>query len=398
MKRLFYLIAIKFWFVSFFSSAQKINIDYYVVDTSKIKTDLLSITKSFESQKEFSNVNLNFKLYSKSDFKDSLWNNKKRQVKLLFDKVGCNFNITNSLKGNEDLMLRLNGQGKNILICNKSTFNLLNLESSFEFQNLSMKSDLQLFEKIKEILKEKRKTDLNILIIQNDFNYIEPRISLGTKKIESDGKTPQQITYKTSSLISKLNLGNGLTIKNNSTLSAISNQEMISIVSYVDELGCNSNIDTVNFSLSKSCKCDSDYGKLSISKKYLNTMKIVEIKDPRVDYKWKISPQQNGTSAYCLIINDLCFDALELTFESSDKKSELNNNTPIRIDKSDMTKYSDPDAWEFCFDLSIDYEHIKNPKLHTILKISPIVNNEVCRNRAISEKIKFSACSVNGEE
>ena len=394
MKRLFYLLVINFWFVSFFSSAQQINIDYFVVDTSKIKTDLLSITKSFESQKEFSNVNLNFKLYSKSDFKDSLWNNKKRQVKLLFEKVECNFNLTNSLKGNEDLMLRLNGHEKNILICSKSTYNLLNIESSFEFQNLSMKSDLQLFEKIKEILKEKRKTDLNILIIQNDFNYVEPSISLGNRIIESDGKTPQLITFNTSTPISKLNLGSGLTIKNNATLSAISNQEIISTVSYLDALGCKSNIDSVKFKLSKSCECTPEFEKVAISKKYLNTMKIVENMDTRVDYNWKISPQQDGGAIYCLIINDLCFDALELTFESSDKESELYTKV-IRKDKEEMTKYTNPDAWEVRIDLSIDNEHIKNAKLYTTLKISPIVNNEVCRNRATSEKIKFSACSAN---
>ena len=356
-----------------------------------------SIAKSFESQKEFANVNLNFKLFSKSDFKDTLWGNKKRSVKLLFEKSECNFNITNSLKANEDLMLRLGGQGKNILICNKVSYNLINLDFSFEFQNLSMKSDLQLIEKIKEILKEKRKTDLNVLIIQNDFNYIQPRISLGINKIESDGKTPQLITFNTSTPISKLNLGSGLTIKNNSTLSAISNQEIISTVSYLDALGCKSNTDTVIFKLSKSCECTTEFDKVAISKKYLYTMKIDENRDSRVDYKWKISPQQNGTSAYCIIISDLCFDALELTFESSDKKSELNNKI-ITIDKNEMKKYSDPEAWEFCFDLSSDYEHIKNPKLFTILKISPIVKNVVCRNRAVSEKIKFSSCSINGEE
>lgn len=397
MKRLFFLQLLNLCFLTINCRSQKLNIDYYIVDTSKIKTDLESIAKSFESQKEFANVNLNFKLFSKSDFKDTLWGNKKRSVKLLFEKSECNFNITNSLKANEDLMLRLGGQGKNILICNKVSYNLINLDFSFEFQNLSMKSDLQLIEKIKEILKEKRKTDLNVLIIQNDFNYIQPRISLGINKIESDGKTPQLITFNTSTPISKLNLGSGLTIKNNSTLSAISNQEIISTVSYLDALGCKSNTDTVIFKLSKSCECTTEFDKVAISKKYLYTMKIDENRDSRVDYKWKISPQQNGTSAYCIIISDLCFDALELTFESSDKKSELNNKI-ITIDKNEMKKYSDPEAWEFCFDLSSDYEHIKNPKLFTILKISPIVKNVVCRNRAVSEKIKFSSCSINGEE
>jgi hypothetical protein len=397
MKRLILLNISILCFLPFYNSAQKINVDYYLVDTSKIKSDLISIAKSFEAQKEFSNVNLNFKLYSKLDYKDSLWSTKKRQVKLFFDKVGCDYSINNSLKENDDLLLRFNGQGKNILICNKSTYNLLNLDISFELQNLSMKSDLQLIEKIKEILKEKRKTDLNILILQNDFNYKQPRINLGIKKIESDGKTPQFITYNTSSAVSKLILGNGLTMKNNSTLSVISNQDNISTVSYIDDLGCNSNIDTVTIKLSQSCECDYEFGKVSISKKYLNTMKIVENKDLRVDYKWKISPQQNGSSAYCLIINDGCFDALELTFESSDHKSELSNKV-ITIDKSEMTNHTDPSAWQFCFDLSSDYDHIKNPKLYTLVKISPIVKNEVCANRSVSEKIKFSSCSINGEE
>ncbi len=397
MKRLFFLQIFIVCIVPFFYLAQNINIDYYIVDTSKMKSDLVSIAKSFETQKEFSNVNLNFKLYGKSDFKDSLWKTKKRQVKLLFDKVGCNFNITNSLKDNEDIMLRFNGSERNVLICNKSTYNLLNLDLSFELQILSMKSDLQLIEKVKEIIKEKRKSDMNILILQNDFNYIEPRINLVTKNIESDGKTPQLITFNTSSTISKLSMGNGLTLKNNSTLSAVSNQDNISTVSYLDELGCNSNIDTIIFKVTQDCECASEFGKLSVSRKYLNTMKIVENKDLRVEYKWKISPQQNGSSAYCFIINDGCFDALELTLESSDYKSELNNKI-ITIDKNEMTKHTDPVAWEFCFDLSSDYNHIKNPKLYTILKISPIVQNMVCTNRSVAEKIKFSSCSINGEE
>ena len=63
-----------------------------------------------------------------------------------------------------------------------------------------------------------------------------------------------------------------------------------------------------------------------------------------------------------------------------------------------MTRLTNPEAWQFCFDMSLDNSLIKNPRVYTNVKLTPIVNDAPCYNKSVTERIKFSSCSVNGDE
>lgn len=377
---------------------QKVQIHYLVMDTLKSKNEFLEFVKSLEAQKEFGKVNMSFYFIGKKEINDSTWNNKKQVIKLFYSKIPCNSNLNQVLIGEDDIINQLNSSTKNTLISTKSTFNEIDLNISFDFQSNSMTSQLSILEKLKELVKLKTDKDHHLLVIEKNFSFKTPEVLLDTKNIIKN-TTGQTINFKTSTPFQTLNLGKGLSIDGPNSLKLSPETNTFSTISYTDGLGCISNTDTLKIEIPKDCSCESLKGNFGLTRSYLNTMNAVENKNTNVEYKWKISPQQNGLYIYCLIIDPKtdCFDAIELDFKSNDEKTPMVNSM-INIKKTDMTRLTNPEAWQFCFDMSLDNSLIKNPRVYTNVKLTPIVNDAPCYNKSITERIKFSSCSVNGDK
>jgi hypothetical protein len=369
-----------------------------VMDTLKNKNEFLEFVKSLEVQKEFAKINMSFYFVGKKEFNDSTWNNKKQVIKLFYSKIPCNSNLNQVLTGEDNIINQLSSSTKNTLISTKNTFNEMDLNIPFDFQSNSMTSQLSLLEKLKELVKLKTDKDHHLLVIEKNFSFQTPNIILDIKSV-SKNTTNQTIGFKTTTPFSVLNLGKGFSLDGPNSLKFSPETNTFSTLSYIDGLGCASNTDTLKIEISKNCSCETLSGNFGITRSYLNTMNAVENKNTKVEYKWKISPQQNGLYIYCLIIEPKteCFDEIELEFKSNDEKTPMVSPI-ITIHRTDMTRLTDTEAWQIRIDLSLDYNFIKNPRVYSKLKITPIVNNVYCYNKSITERIKFSSCSINGDE
>ena len=396
MKFFYLLLLICFW--SSNSIGQKVQIHYLVMDTLKSKNEFLEFVKSLEAQKEFGKINMSFYLIGKKEFNDSTWNNKKQVIKLFYSKIPCNSNLNQVLNGEDNIINQLNSSTKNTLISTKSTFNEMDLDIPFDFQSNSMTSQLSLLEKLKELVKLKTDKDHHLLVIEKNFSFQNPEVWLDPKNVIKN-TTGQTINFKTSTPFRTLNLGKGLSIDGPNSLKLSPETNTSATISYTDGLGCISNTDTFKIEIPKDCSCESLKGEFGLTRNYLNTMKVLENKNTNVGYKWKISPQQNGTQRYYLIIQPKtdCFDAIEIEFKSNDDKTPMVTST-ITIKKADMTRLTNPEAWQFLLELSPDYDFIKNPKVYSNVKITPLINDAPCYNKSITERIKFSSCSINGDE
>jgi len=369
-----------------------------VMDTLKNKNEFLEFVKSLEVQKEFSKINMSFYFVGKKEFNDSTWNNKKQVIKLFYSKIPCNSNLNQILNLEDNIINQLSSSTKNTLISTKNTFNEIDLNIPFDFQSNSMTSQLSLLEKLKELVKLKTDKDHHLLVIEKNFSFQTPNIILDTKSVTKN-TTNQTIGFKTTTPYSVLNLGKGFSLNGPNSLKFTPETNTFSTLSYTDGLGCASNTDTLKIEIPKDCSCETLIGNFGITRSYLNTMKVLENKNPSVGYKWKISPQQNGKNLYYLIIqpNSDCFDEIELEFKSNDEKTPMVSPVLI-INKKDMKRLTNPEAWQILIDLSLEYNFIKNPRVYSNVKITPIVNNVYCYNKSITERIKFSSCSINGDE
>jgi len=390
------LFFIGFWSINYFG--QKVQIHYMVMDTLKNKNEFLEFVKSLEVQKEFAKINMSFYFVGKKEFNDSTWNNKKQVIKLFYSKIPCNSNLNQILTLEDNIINQLSSSTKNTLISTKNTFNEMDLNIPFDFQSNSMTSQLSLLEKLKELVKLKTDKDHHLLVIEKNFSFQTPNIILDTKSVAKN-TTNQTIGFKTTTPFNVLNLGKGFSLNGPNSLKFSPETNTFSTLSYTDGLGCISNTDTLKIEIPKDCSCETLIGNFGITRSYLNTMNAVENKNTKVEYKWKISPQQNGSYIYCLIIEPKteCFDEIELEFKSNDEKTPM-VSPKITIHKTDMTRLTDTEAWQIKIDLSLDYNFIKNPRVYSKVKITPIVNNVYCYNKSITERIKFSSCSINGDE
>lgn len=396
MKFFYLLLLICFW--SSNSVGQKVQIHYLVMDTLKSKNEFLEFVKSLEAQKEFGKINMSFYFIGKKEFNDSTWNNKKQVIKLFYSKIPCNSNLTQVINGEDNIINQLNSSTKNTLISTKSTFNEMDLDIPFDFQSNSMTSQLSLLEKLKELVKLKTDKDHHLLVIEKNFSFKTPEVLLDTKNIIKN-TTGQAINFKTSTPFRTLNLGKGLSIDGPNQLKLSPETNTSATISYTDGLGCISNTDTLKIEIPKDCSCETLKANFGLSRNYKFTMNAIENTNENLKFNWKISPRQDGTSTYCLIIepNTDCFDAIELEFKSSDPLTPMQTKT-IKKYKYDMEKLINSESWKFCFDLSDDYNFIKNPRIYSNVIITPLIKDVGCVNANTLEKIKFSSCSIKAEE
>jgi hypothetical protein len=395
--RFFYLLLfICCWAAN--SIGQKVQIHYLLMDTLKSKNEFLEFVKSLEAQKEFGKINMSFYFIGKKEFNDSTWNNKKQVIKLFYSKIPCNGNLNQVLNGEDNIINQLNSSTKNTLISTKSTFNEMDLDIPFDFQSNSMTSQLSLLEKIKELVKLKIVKDHHLLVIEKNFSFQNPEVWLDPKNviINTSGQT---INFKTSTPFRTLNLGKGLSIDGPNRLKISPEINNATTISYIDGLGCVSNTDTLKIEIPKACSCEKLIGNFGLTTDYLKTMNAINRTGTDAGFDWTISPQQDGTTYYIIIINPKtdCFDAIELEFNSSDASTKMQTETK-RIYKSEMKKHLEPEGWEFDLDLSKDKKFIKNSNVFSVVSITPLIKDLPCENATKLENIKFSSCSTKGVE
>jgi len=396
MKSLVLILFLLFYFGIF--NAQTIEVHYFVIDTSKTKSDLKALADIYRNDKVFSKVNFTFQLISLKDVGDTTWvKTNKQRIDFFSNKIACDFNINNLLESNESLMLKLNSEGENYLICNKTTYSKLNNDISFNVTNMSLKSDMVLMEKLKQLVSEKRQKNMNIVIIQSEFDYLTPKFNFNKNSIECDGKTPVSVGYTTTSSYSRLNMGEGLSSEALQKMKVLSNKDEFILASYTDALGCDSNKDTINVKFIEPCACEKRYGVIGINDNYMGTMKLERpAPNPQIKFKRRISPQINGGWDYLLIVNAGCFDFLEVHIKSSDP-SIIEMDVKFTFDRKSM-RLQKSDGLEFDLELSKFTDFIKNPKVHAIVTITPYYNDQPCYDRSFTERIKFSPCSSKDEE
>jgi hypothetical protein len=362
-----------------------------VMDTLKNKNEFLEFVKSLEVQKEFAKINMSFYFVGKKEFNDSTWNNKKQVIKLFYSKIPCNSNLNQVLTLEDNIINQLSSSTKNTLISTKNTFNEMDLNIPFDFQSNSMTSQLSLLEKLKELVKLKTDKDHHLLVIEKNFSFQTPNIILDTKSVAKN-TTNQTIGFKTTTPFNVLNLGKGFSLDGPNSLKFTPETNTFSTLSYTDGLGCSSNTDTLKIEIPKNCSCETLKGNFGLTRSYLNTMNAVKI-DTQSEYQWRISPQQPGALKYSLIIDPKtdCFDEIELEFKSNDEKTPMVSPVLI-INKTEMDRLTSPEAWQLNFDLSLDKILINNARVFTYVKITPIIDNVHCKNKSITERIKFSSC------
>jgi len=366
-----------------------------VMDTLKNKNEFLEFVKSLEVQKEFAKINMSFYFVGKKEFNDSTWNNKKQVIKLFYSKIPCNSNLNQILNLEDNIINQLSSSTKNTLISTKNTFNEMDLNIPFDFQSNSMTSQLSLLEKLKELVKLKTDKDHHLLVIEKNFSFQTPNITLDTKSVTKN-TTNQTIGFKTTTPYSVLNLGKGFSMNGPNSLKFSPETNTFSTLSYTDGLGCISNTDTLKIEIPKDCSCETLKGlfKLDLTKKI--TMKIEEVES--LEYDYRISPRIDGAFVYKIILksdnimdND-CFDAIQFSFKSNDEKSPM-NTIKNRVEKSEMKMNTDG-SWEIDIDLSSDIEMIRNAKSFAFLTITPIINENQCVEKVQTLKVKFSRCGI----
>jgi hypothetical protein len=262
---------------------------------------------------------------------------------------------------------------------------------------MSLKSDMVLMEKLKKLVSGKKQKNMNIVIMQSEFDYQAPKFNFNENSIECDGKTPVSVGYTAISSYSRLNMGEGLSSEAFQKMKVLSNKDGFILASYTDALGCESNKDTINVKFIEPCACEKRYGVIGLNDNYMGTMKL-ERPDPNTQAKFKrrISPQINGGWDYLLIVNSGCFDGLEVHVKSSDP-SIIEMDEKFTFDRKSM-RLQKHDGLEFYLSLSQYTDFIKNPKVHAMLTITPYFNDQPCYDRSFTERIKFSPCSSKDEE
>jgi hypothetical protein len=402
MKIILFFFLFLFQITNLFS--QKINLEYFIFDTTLNRNEELQMIKMYEGFKDFSKIDFSFHIYSKVDFGDTTWKLKKQIFTLKRKKLLCDYSLSQIVQNELSLKQRLNDNSKNIFICTKNTEQKLDFDYNKEIYIMNLKSDLQIIEKLKEIVANKFKKEVNIIIVQENSILTKPQIYISNKSLSlSNDSNDNILNFKTTTLIKQLNLSSGLEISNDQKIRVTNNAGSFETINYEDPLGCVSNIDTVIVSRTKDCICDEDIGKTFIDYNNSENIGIMNIspKDTTVfvPYDFRITPQLPGDYEYKLIINYKCLDSIRICFNvvENGKKLDINKcfvNKNI-IKQSDgvyQSKFNlvSSKIWGSESDKIIDY--ISDANVYFVITLFPYLEGAICTKSKSSYNIKFSRC------
>jgi hypothetical protein len=397
-----------FFYFSLFQTiylfSQKINLEYFIFDTTVQRTEETQMIKMYEGFKDFSNIDFTFHFYNKVDFGDTTWKVKKQSFTLKRKKIVCDYNLGQIVQNELALNQRLNDTYKYIFICTKNTEQKLDFDYNKEIHILNLKSDLQIIEKLKEINAYKIKKDINIIVVQENSILTQPQIKILNNSLSlSENSIYNILNFTSTTPIEHLNISSGLEMSNDKKIRITKNAGEFETINYEDFLGCVSNTDTVKVVRRKECVCSEDIGKINIDYKNTENVDIMNLspKDPSVvvPYDFRITPQTPGDYEYKFILNYECLDSVQICINVVNDGKQLDFNKCF-VNKN-IIKQSDgvyqsrfnlasPKIWGSDKDKIIEY--VSDAKIYFVVTFLPYLDGAICRKSKCSYNIKFSRC------
>lgn len=337
--------------------------------------------------------------YNNSNITDTNWNDgKKKDVKYSRKELPCEFNLMSSVIGTIDNI----PSNHKIFLLAKNEVLLKNEIEGAQRINIESKTEMEITEVISKIISENKKEDVDIFIIHSGDNFESPKFEFKENEINSSGSV--LIEYNTTLPLDKLylkidgkeqNFG-----KEKPELKIDKNQQISGY--YVDDRGCQSNVDKLEIHFESNCDCDVEHGIPELL--YENTGNMKPRGSKKAKWDFQITPSGGGgTFFYDLTIKNVCSEQFLIEFYNSKNEKFYSEYKSIHKLKIDMNDRGMSDVNEY-FIVKIKMinhvELIDNPNEYFSVHITPIIkNNLACPSRTfVSRKIKFSRCSYNDDD
>jgi hypothetical protein len=395
-------ILIILFFFSFRVYAQNETKFYFIFNDSElsandIKRKINFIIENSDSKK------ISFKLlhYSVKTENDDSWTINKKQVSYKPSKIGCEFNVCNTIS---TIISLTKTEKSRLFIAGK----LLDCSTGFETVSLPNKDESTIIDKINEEIKRIKDLKKN----QSVYFFFNSPLNIEKPSLRFD---PDVLTVKESDKVtlSPIITGNinsytwtpstGLSCTDCKNPQLKINESTNYRLTIKDSMGCHTLSSNLQINLERNCICGMELSKIEIMFGKLPIRKF-EAKNPNAIalWEWRIISNQSGGYVFDLVTNSSCAKKYRLKVlrqnggviydEYYDKEE---------VDKRSRNPYHEkyPDNFVFRVDLSRDetYNLINDAdnEPYFIIEITSIDDNgEECLNKKyVSPKLWPTKCN-----